>query len=249
MYLVKNKKSPFYQIVYFVKGKRTTISTGKKTRKEAEKFLQKFISNHFETHLSLNEDEKDTSNISLEEFRDEYLEHLIPIKSKSYIKSIKLSFSHFTKFMGNKQLIEITVRDIDKFITYIFTRAPKASHLYYRTLKAAFSKAIAWGYLENNNFKKVKFPRIPKTLPLFITKEEFELILINTSGQKFREIFIVAFNTGMRLGELVNMKCNWIDLDNILITVKCDSSFNTKSKKERQIPMNKIVSRNSYLIK
>jgi integrase len=45
----------------------------------------------------------------------------------------------------------------------------------------------------------------------------------------------------MRLGELVNMKCNWIDLDNNLITVKCDSSFNTKSKKERQIPMNKIV--------
>ena len=42
----------------------------------------------------------------------------------------------------------------------------------------------------------------------------------------------------MRLGELVNMKWNWIDLDNRTITVKCNYLFNTKSRKGRIIPIN-----------
>src|SRR5690606_25837167 len=35
-----------------------------------------------------------------------------------------------------------------------------------------------------------------------------------------------------------NMKWNWIDLDKNIITVKCTSSFTTKGKKERVVPIN-----------
>ncbi len=42
MYLVKNNKSSYYQIVYFVNGKRTTVSTKSKDKAEAEKFLNSF---------------------------------------------------------------------------------------------------------------------------------------------------------------------------------------------------------------
>ena len=41
----------------------------------------------------------------------------------------------------------------------------------------------------------------------------------------------------MRLGELLNMKWNWIDFKQNIITVQCSASFTTKSKRERIIPI------------
>ena len=41
----------------------------------------------------------------------------------------------------------------------------------------------------------------------------------------------------MRLGELLNMRWDWIDFEQNIIKVKCSESFSTKSKKERIIPI------------
>ncbi len=43
MYLVLNKKSSNYQLIYFKDSKRTSVSTGTKDKKEAEKFKASFI--------------------------------------------------------------------------------------------------------------------------------------------------------------------------------------------------------------
>ncbi len=45
----------------------------------------------------------------------------------------------------------------------------------------------------------------------------------------------------MRLGELINMKWNWIDFFKNQITVKCSDEFITKSKNERIVPMSEKV--------
>ena len=72
------------------------------------------------------------------------------------------------------------------------------------------------------------------------------IILANTPYQYLKDIFTVGFYTGLRLGELINMKWNWIDFFQNQITVKCSDDFITKSKKERIVPMNEKV--NSILI-
>jgi site-specific recombinase XerD len=45
----------------------------------------------------------------------------------------------------------------------------------------------------------------------------------------------------MRLGEIVNMKWNWMDLDRGIITVLHDQNFANKGKKDRIIPMVNVV--------
>ena len=45
----------------------------------------------------------------------------------------------------------------------------------------------------------------------------------------------------MRLGELVNMKWSWIDLNEKQITVQCSDTFTTKNKKGRIIPFNQSI--------
>ncbi|MCP5061875.1 MAG: tyrosine-type recombinase/integrase [Ignavibacteriae bacterium] len=240
MYLVKNKKSPNYQIVYFVNKNRTTVSTKTKIKKEAEDYLKRFrISLNKNEEEGIGETKEPQQNIYLSDFRTEYLEYVNSIKSKHYISSIALSFRQLESFLGDSPLNNINVRALDKFITSTFARTQTGAHLYYRTLKAAFTKAVAWEYMKENPLTKIKFPKVSKSLPVFISVDEFKIIHSQVKEQYLKDLYAVAFYTGMRRGELINMKSNWIDLSKNIITIKNDESFQTKSKKERIIPFNK----------
>ncbi|MCL4548366.1 MAG: tyrosine-type recombinase/integrase [Bacteroidetes bacterium] len=235
MYVVKIPRSKFYQLVYFVDGKRTTVSTKTSNLTEAYKFLGSFKINPKEPL------KEEPVLISLSAFKNEYLEFVKPTKSKSYVRSINLSFNMLIGFIGDIQLDRLDIRTIDKFMTHTFVRTPRGASLYYRTLKAAFSKAVLWNYIPENPFKKIKSPKAAKSFPIFISETELQSILDITKEIYMRDLFFTAFYTGMRLGELVNIKWSWIDLKQNQITVKCSEEFTTKSKKERIIPFNQSL--------
>ena len=244
MYLAKNKKSSFYQIIYFIDGKRTTHSTKKTTRKEAVQYLEEFSIKSVNTSVAKKTIRQKTIikyTLTLSEFKKEYLEYSKPVKSKSYIVSIDYAFKYFIEYAGDIPLDQIQTRTVDKFIYSTFSRTQRGAHQYYRTLKAAINKAVEWNYITVNPFTKVKFPRLSKTFPVFIPEDEFLIILANTKYQHLREFFTIAFYTGLRIGELVNMQWNWIDFLQNQITVKCTDDFLTKSKKERIVPMHEKV--------
>jgi site-specific recombinase XerD len=232
MFVSKTKKSPFYQLTYEVDGKKTTISTKAKNLNDAHLFLinfQKKRDGGFKEKIK---------TIPLSKFKEEYVDYVKPTKSISYVRSIKLSFKMLIAFTGDLPLSKLELLTIDKFITYTFARTPRGASLYYRTLKAAFSKAVLWNYLSENPLKKIKSPKVAKAFPVFISETELQLILEKTKEKYLIDLFITAFYTGMRLGELVNMKWSWVDLKQNQITVKCSEFFTTKSKKERIIPFN-----------
>lgn len=237
MFISKSKKTPFYQLTYEVNGKRTTCSTKTTNEKEAQKILEQFKNSFTEPVQETITPPVVKNILTLSNFKDEYLEYARPTKSKSYLESITLSFKQFISFCGDLSLNEIDSRTLDKFITSTYSRTQRGAHHYYRTLKAAFNKAIEWNYISINPFTKVKFPKLSKSFPAFISEDELLIILANTPYQYLKDIFIVGFYTGLRLGELINMHWNWIDFFQNQITVKCTDQFVTKSKKERIVPM------------
>ena len=232
MFISKTKKSPFYQLTYEIDGKKTTISTKAKNRTDAHLFLiyfQKKRDGEFKEQIK---------SISLTKFKEEYVEYIKPTKSQSYLRSIKLSFKMLIAFTGDLPLKRLELHTIDKFITHTFARTPRGASLYYRTLKAAFSKAVLWDYITENPLKKIKTPKVSKAFLVFISETELKTILGNTQEAYLKDLFFIALYTGMRLGELVNMKWSWVDLKQNQITVQCSDTFTTKSKKERIIPFN-----------
>ena len=70
MYVGKTPNSKYYQIVYFIDGKRKTKSTKTTNKKEAQKILANF--NH-ETPQII---EVKPNDIQLKKFYKEYLQHL-----------------------------------------------------------------------------------------------------------------------------------------------------------------------------
>ena len=244
MYVAKIKRSKYYQIVYFVEGKRTTYSTKKTNEKEALQYLQEFkktLVNPLGAVSSVLQKTCTQNKLTLSKFKDEYLDYARPVKSKRYIDSIAFAFKQLVSFCGDISLEEINLKTIDKFIYSTFHRTQRGAHQYYRTLKAAFNKAVEWNYISSNPFTKVKFPKIPKAFPAFIQEEEFLIVLSNTSYQHLKDIFTTGYYTGLRLGELVNMRWNWIDFFRNQITVKCTDDFLTKNKKERIVPLSEKV--------
>ena len=232
MYLVRNKKSPFYQLVYFRNGKRTTISTGTSNKKEAEKFLTSFIPESREPAPVKKH------SIKLSSFISEYKTYVSNIYSEKYLKkAVTPSFNRLQAFIPDIVLNLITSKDIDQFISSVYAKSKYAASLYHRTLKAAFNKAMVWDYLVENPFNKIKSPKVAKSFPAYISVAELILILSKTDDQLLKDIFITAFYTGMRLNELLSMQWNWIDFSREVITIKNSNDFNTKNKIERVIPI------------
>jgi integrase len=119
--------------------------------------------------------------------------------------------------------------------------SPVKVNIDFRTLRAAFNIAVSWGIIEENPFKRVKQVRVPQVRPAYLTQEEFARVIAAIPTDWFREIVRFAVATMMRLGEIVNLRWESVDLARRIILVENTSEFRTKTRKSRAIPMDELV--------
>ncbi len=232
-YLIKNGKSPYWQVL--CKGdKITSVSTHTTDRKEAEKFLASYIPQQKQKPETI----VAKTSISLSKFFEEYKTYVSNTYSVKYLKKAVIpSFVSLQKHLPDIPLENISSRNIDQYISSVVSNSKYAASMYYRTLKAAFNKAVVWNYIEINPFTKIKTPKTPSSLPVYISEAELIQILDKVENQLHKDIFTTAYYTGMRLNELLNMKWDWIDFNQNLIITKNSEQFLTKTKQERVIPI------------
>ena len=97
--------------------------------------------------------------------------------------------------------------------------------------------AVDWGHLNSNPAMRVKhFPEKDTPKERILTKEE-ENLLLEAAAKDLKPILVIALNTGMRRGEILNMRWDQIDLERNQIHVEF-----TKSGKSRIIPINSELS-------
>lgn len=147
MFLAKNNKSSYYQIVYFVDGKRTTHSTKKTNEQEAVQYLEEFKKNLANPSGAITQKTFSKNTFTLSKFKEEFLEYIKPVRAKKYVGSNSYSFNYLIEYAGDLPLNKIKISTVDKFIHSTFTRVQRGAHHYYRTLKAALNKAVEWKFL------------------------------------------------------------------------------------------------------
>lgn len=231
MYLFK--RGAIYQLEFFdeQENRIKRVSTKSKTKPEALKFLT-----DFKGQLSCKHSFK---YISLNQFRDEYLEYVSTCLTKNYHKSINVSFHFlFDKINKDTPLIRLSAKDLEKLLSIKFQTNPHVALAHYRNLKSAFGKAVKWNYLTSNPLKSFRLPKPPQLHPLFIGKDELDLILNNEPNNNLKDFYSFGFYTGMRLSEIINLRWCSIDLQQREIKVQNTKEFTTKNKKDRIIPIN-----------
>ena len=179
------------------------------------------------------------------------------IIKKSY-KNDKYTLNIIQNYFGNFSIVQkITPYQIEEFKHYLkTTRKLKNSSInrYTEILSKMFNLGIDNEIIKNNPLSKIQKLREDNHKIRFLTREEelrlfseiertYEVLDKNTKKIKIvqpyiflKPIVITALHTGMRKGEILNLKWNNIDFKYNFIEL-----LDTKSGKSRRIPLSNIL--------
>jgi len=221
------KRQGAWWIDFYVCGKRKREKVGH-SHKLAEEVLHK---RKLEIAEGKYFPERQTKTITFTEMADLYWElHAKQIPSASvtayHIKQLKNSF-------GAKQLDQITVPDVLQYLNGVKEQASAATaNRHHNVLRAIFNRGIEWEkYSGQNPGAKVKQFRVENSRTQFLENADITRLLA-VCDSEIQPIVIFALLTGMRRGEILNLRWEHIDLANGVIHV-----LKTKSGEPREIPI------------
>ncbi|MCH7951010.1 MAG: tyrosine-type recombinase/integrase [Candidatus Dadabacteria bacterium] len=176
---------------------------------------------------------------TLGEFAEEYNKYVRDVKKKRSWSRDRELLSNLCKYFGDKRLSEITPKDIEDYKRMRLKEVkPATINRALSCLKHLFNLAKRWKkYFGDNPVSQVEFFEENNKLERVLTLEEEEKLLA-CSAPHLRPIILCALNTGMRKGEILNLKWSNIDMENNLITIE---ATNTKSKKPKRIYVNSTL--------
>lgn len=176
-----------------------------------------------------------TVGIAFSKFSVDYLAWYENKFPSSYDTAERIVIKNLEPFFGNTLINKITRKEFETFTRQELSRVrPATVNRTLATLIALINKAGKDGYLIPD-FKIEKVPDMESKPPKYYTKDELKAIYDNAPNH--HHWWKLMANTGMRLGELYQLKCEDIRADGIYIT--SSSIARTKSKKWRKIPIGK----------
>ena len=226
------KKRENWFIDYYVNGrrKRERIGTSKKV---AETVLKKRKVQIAEGKF-LNIDRAE--RVKFKDFAPIYLETQAKPNKRSWKTTDEKYLKNLVPYFGEKYLHEITSEMLERYKAHRKETVSVASvNRELALVKCMFNKAITWGYANGNPVRGVKLFKENNWRTRFLEREEIGRLL-SCSPPMLRAILTVALNTGMRKGEIQNLKWRDVDFERSYIVV-----LYTKNGEKRFIPMNEAV--------
>jgi len=122
----------------------------------------------------------------------------------------------FTKTKSKSNFIDSQI--VQNFILWLHDNnfSPKTINLYYNSIKS-YMQNILWQKL-NFQIKKCKYPR---KLPNILSQKEIEKIISKTINTKHKLILSLAYGSGLRVSEVVNLFVKDLDFDRGILSIKC----------------------------
>jgi integrase len=140
-------------------------------------------------------------------------------------------------FFGGKPLSQIKSWDVEKYKKERKARGrkPETLNRELTVLKRMFNLGIQWNVTTFNPVRGVKFMEVPKVFYRALDDGEFERIY-QAASPEFKPVLLCAYLTGMRRGEIRNLKWEDVDFNTDYIFVK-----ETKNNESRAIPMDDLL--------
>lgn len=231
MSIYQRGKSWYYDFI--IKGQRYTGSFGATSRSVAKEEEYRRKSQALEGQLNPH---KLRQTPTFTKFVDDhYLPWLETNRKPSTVERNQDVFDVATPCFGAKRLDAISPLDIERFKKQRKDagKKPGSINLELTILRTVFNKAIAWQFLRENPAKTVqKLPR-PEGKTRFLTGEEEQAVLAIASPALARAVQLGAL-TGLRRGELIQLRPEDINLERRTLTVA--GAF-SKTGKSRTLPI------------
>ena len=222
---------------YRVNGKRIRrVVPHAQSRAEALKVLQVKVA---DTYRGSNGFQKETKRITFNELAELYLEKYAKLNKKSWRSGDKSYLdAHLCPFFGEEFIADVTPLMIEEYRKKRLRKSVSKSTVNRElaVMRKMYNLAIDWELAESNPVARIKFFSESDTQKERVLTAEEEQRLLAECADHLRPIIITALNTGMRRGEILNLKWSQADLQDRIIVVT-----ETKGGKDRIVPINAVL--------
>jgi integrase len=233
------KRGSTWWMCFFVESKKVRRSTRTTSKKLAQKIYEKAKGEVAQGKFQIS----DKLDMPFDMLVDECLEKHSKVEKKSYLNDLYQA-KMFKRFFKSTPIGKIAAYDFKAWRqwrseqTTIRGNKIKIATLNreLKWLKKIFSLAVEWGWITENPALKIKCLKGETHRTRFLANEEVAR-LIENSIVHLKPIIIAAISTGMRRGEIFDLKWKDVDIEHGFIRVE-----KTKNSESREIPINPYLS-------
>lgn len=168
---------------------------------------------------------------SNKKFLHDYVKYLRgKVLSESTVRTYYIHILDFLIYLNGKTLSEVNNRDVELFVEDICVKR-KYSVSTHRQVISAVKQFAKFQPCTIENLE-LERPRKSRFLPTVLSKQEVIDLLRSTRNIKHRTILALLYSSGLRIGELINLELNDLDIDRRQIIVRSG-----KGRKDRYVMM------------
>lgn len=229
---------------------RKNLSTKEKSKLKANLKHAAFISNR--------ESVLQPRRILMSEFANRYLDVTAKSRGKKTNENVAHVFKKTIELLGDRYLDNYSAECFDTFFTDLLNSGlSKYTVKNYRSsLRAGYQQALRWDYIQSNIIDRTRLVKTDEPDILPFTRDEFSKLLSVINNSLHYDIIIFTLYTGLRVGDIVNIKLLDIILDKKIIRITSGSEHRPKNQKTNYVEIadaimpiiqNSLLSNQKYL--
>ena len=236
MGIYQRADSKVWWMAFSCNGKRIRRSTETANKRLAEKIHAKVLTQITEGKWfeSLPGEERTFS-----EMMTRYMEGYSAINTApSTHRRAKSTVKHIERYFGDFIVADIRTKDVSAYkeMRRKEGAAPKTVNNELILMGHAFNLALKeWEWVRDNPVSRVSKERVNNRRKRWLKSQEEERLL-RASPEWLREIIVFALNTGLRRGEILNLKWSLVDLKRRTLTI-----LEQKNGEDDTLPLNETV--------
>lgn len=158
----------------------------------------------------------DAGKLTVGSYLDQWLENIKPtIKHSGWKRYEDSTRLHIKPAVGSVKLSKLSALHVQNLYSAKLSEglSPRTVQIIHATLHKALKQAVLWSLVAHNVAERVQSPpsRQKEIHPL--TRKQVASLLDAAKGDRLEALYVLAFSTGMRQGELLALAWGDIDLD------------------------------------
>ena len=155
--------------------------------------------------------------LTVEKWLEHWLDNVLPgsVKETPAANYSNLARRHLIPALGRHRLARLDVRHVEAHLATMAREGykPNTIRLVRSVLRRSIGHAERQGLVVRNVAALAQGPRIPRGHARALTIDEVRALLGQAKGDRHEVAFVLLVETGMRLGELLGLRWEDVDLD------------------------------------
>ncbi len=227
------KRGNSWCVGFTVNGRRVRETVGP-NKKIAQKVLSLRMTQVLENRYF--PPNRQVGRMPFNEFVQMYLERVVSLMKS--IRTERNRVKRWVKDLGMRPIGQITRAQIESWRREKMSRCkPATINRDLSRLRHMLNIAVEWELLEESPMQGMKFLRENNARTRYLSVGECHRLIDSCMAPHIRAIVTVALHTGMRLGEILNLRWQDLDFSSGFILVR-----DSKNGQARQVPMDSMIS-------